>query len=73
MKIERIKGGAGIVLIKAKYAKDRALFKHCAGNDLALDKDTQKIIDLLHAHGVGAVQIVDVEPTPEEIPGRFEL
>ena len=62
MKIERINGGAGIVLIKAKYAKDRALFKHCAGNDLALDKETQNIIDLLHAHGVNAVVVEEHKP-----------
>tara|TARA_R110000772_G_scaffold253676_1_gene369410 strand:- start:298 stop:513 length:216 start_codon:yes stop_codon:yes gene_type:complete len=57
MKIERFNTFEG-VMVRAYYSTDRALFKHCSGDDSVAEKDMGIVEGLLFMHGVTSIETV---------------
>ena len=57
MRLERFNTFDG-VMIRAYYRADKALFKHCAGDEFILEKDAGIVTNLLFIHGVTSIETV---------------
>ena len=58
MKIERFRTFEGIE-IRAFDKKDKALFKHCAGDSSVSSRKQKEVQEMLFIHGVVMIETVD--------------
>jgi len=58
MKLERFRTFNGIE-IRAFDSRDKALFKHCAGDDSVSSRKQKQVHEMLFIHGAGVIQTVN--------------
>ena len=66
MKLQRINAFDGIEIIP-KHEEDKFLFNHCAGGERVMEKDEDRLCEMLFMHDVGLIEILNADSVEELI------
>ena len=64
MILQRINTFDGIVIIP-KHEEDKFLFNHCAGGERVMEKDEDRLCEMLFMHDVGLIEILNADSVEE--------